>query len=72
MNTTIQLGHLSRAEKLRTMEALWTDLSKDDAGVESPAWHQQALKETEERVAAGEEQVADWTTAKRILRKRFE
>ena len=54
------------------MEALWEDLSKDEAEVESPAWHDEVLRETEARVAAGQEQIADWTSAKRELRNRFE
>ena len=54
------------------MEALWADLSKNEAEVESPAWHEAVLKETESRVAAGQERIADWETAKRELRKRFE
>ena len=72
MTTAIQLQHMSRKEKLQTMEALWADLSRDEASVESPARHQAVLKETEARVAAGQEQVADWSTAKQLLRKRFE
>lgn len=72
MTTTIQIERMSREEKLQTMEAIWADLSRDDAGVDSPAWHHEVLKETEARVAAGQEQIADWTTAKRVLRKRFE
>ena len=72
MTTTIQLERMSREEKLQTMEAIWADLSRDDASVESPAWHNDALKETETRVTEGQEQIADWTTAKRVLRKRFE
>ena len=72
MTSTIQIEKMSRAEKLQTMEAIWADLSKPDAGVESPAWHEGILKETEARVAAGHERIADWETAKRDLRKRFE
>ena len=72
MTTTIQIERMSREEKLQTMETIWADLSKDDAGVESPGWHHDVLKKTEARVAAGQEQIADWTTAKRDLRKRFE
>lgn len=68
MNATIQLERMSREEKLQAMEAL----SKDDAAVVSPAWHHDVLMKTEARVAAGQEQMADWTTAKRELRKRFE
>ena len=72
MTNTLQLERMSREEKLQTMEALWSDLSRDDAAVESPAWHQAVLKETEARVAAGQEQIAAWSDAKLELRKRFE
>ncbi|MBU4211064.1 MAG: addiction module protein [Kiritimatiellae bacterium] len=72
MTTTIQIERMSREEKLQTMETIWADLSKDDASVESPVWHHDVLKETEAKIAAGQEQIADWTTAKRDLRKRFE
>jgi len=72
MVSTLHLEKMSRAEKLQTMEAIWADLSKDGADIESPAWHKGALKETEARVAAGQERIADWETAKRELRKRFE
>lgn len=72
MTTTIQIEKLSRAEKLQTMEALWDALSQTEEEVESPEWHQGVLKETAARVAAGHERIADWETAKRELRKRFE
>jgi hypothetical protein len=72
MITTVQIEKMSRAEKIQTMEALWEDLSRLDAEVESPPWHRDVLKETEARVAAGREQIADWQTAKKELRKRFE
>ena len=72
MVTTLQIEKMSRTEKLQAMEALWTDLSKAEAEVESPAWHADVLRETEARVAAGQERIADWETAKRELRERFE
>ena len=72
MTNTLQIERMSREEKLQTMEAIWAELSKPDAEVESPAWHEDALKETEARVAAGQERIAEWETAKQDLRKRFE
>jgi hypothetical protein len=66
-----QLETMSREEKLQVMEALWADLSQND-DVESPAWHKDALEETEARLASGEEKILDWDDAKRDLRKRFE
>jgi len=72
MTSTIQIEKMSRAEKLQTMEALWVALSRTETEVESPAWHGAVLKETEASVAAGQERIADWETAKKELRKRFE
>ena len=72
MQNTFYIGHLSREDKLRVMEAIWEDLSKEDEGVESPKWHQEALQKTEERLNLGEEKKIDWHTAKKELRKRFE
>ena len=50
------------------MEMLWADLSRDEAELESPAWQADALRETAERRARGEETVLDWEQAKAILR----
>ncbi len=72
MVTTLQIEQMSRFEKLQVMEAIWADLSKSDAEVETPAWHADVLKETEARIAAGEERITDWEVAKCELRKRFE
>ena len=72
MVTTLQIEKMSRTEKLQAMEIIWADLSKAEAEVESPAWHADVLRETEARVAAGQERIADWETAKRELRERFE
>ena len=67
-----EIKRMTRAEKLQTMEVIWADLSASDAEVESPAWHADALRETEARMAAGQENVVDWEDAKRELRRRFE
>ncbi len=65
----MEIQQLPRQEKLRLMEALWADLSREEAEVESPAWHADALRETSERVARGEEKIIDWSQAKTKLRK---
>lgn len=54
------------------MEAVWDELSASQDGVESPEGHQDALRETEARAAAGMEELIDWEVAKRQLRKEFE
>lgn len=72
MINATQISEMTRDEKLRVMEALWANLSEDDAILESPEWHQNALKETEARLESGAEQVLNWADAKRILQKRSE
>jgi hypothetical protein len=71
MQNAIEIKHLSREEKLRVMEAIWEDLSREDEEVESPDWHQKALLETERQLSAGQETIMDWQVAKKGLRNRF-
>ncbi|MEE4357431.1 MAG: addiction module protein [Desulfococcaceae bacterium] len=63
---------LPKNEKLLIMEYLWENLSEDNNEFESPEWHRNALAETEKRLENGEENIIDWTEAKRQLRKTFE
>jgi hypothetical protein len=70
--TPIELKQMSREEKLKVMHALWEDLARDNETVESPEWHGQTLRETEERVRSGVERVHDWNDAKAELRRRAE
>jgi Putative addiction module component len=67
--SALEIQQMPRREKLKLMETLWADLSRDEAEVESPAWHADALRETSERVARGEEMILDWEQAKAELRK---
>lgn len=72
MITTEQIKQLSTAEKLQVMETLWQELTTEGADkLASPAWHQQALKHTENAVREGEEVTHDWELAKNSLRNKF-
>jgi len=70
MPVALPLKKMSRDEKLRAMEALWTDLSKDDDGFESPEWHAQALREAEGTVKDGKAKFSDWKEAKKRIRRK--
>lgn len=70
MRPVLPLEKMSREEKLRMMEELWADLSRDESQVESPAWHGDVLRERAEAVNSGKEAFEDWEAAKRELRKR--
>lgn len=69
MITQADIEGLSREEKLRTMEALWQEILKEQPAPESPAWHGEALEQTRSRVSAGTEQTLDWEDAERTLRQ---
>ncbi len=58
------------AEKLEVMEALWNDLRRHEAQLESPKWHGDVLRERSERVKQGAESFLDWEEAKTLLRNR--
>lgn len=65
MNAALPLEKMTVAEKLQAMEELWADLSRDE-NFESPAWHEEVLKER-----AGQKNFVAWETAKAQLRARL-
>ena len=67
-----ELRKLPATEKLKIIEALWSDLAQEEESFASPAWHEDALREAEAGFAAGQVEVLDWDDAKKELRKRFE
>ena len=71
MEITLPLDQMTTAEKLRAMEALWADLSRREEEFQSPAWHEDVLKEREEKIKSGQEKFIDWETAKKELRDRL-
>jgi hypothetical protein len=66
-----EIEKMTLEEKLRAMEALWADLVRNEQNIQSPAWHEQILKERENRVKSGEEKFESWEDAKRELRDRL-
>jgi len=70
MEITLPLEKMTIAEKLRMMEMLWNDLTRDEERFESPEWHGAVLRERAARVKQGKESFMDWETAKKQLRNR--
>lgn len=70
---TVKLHRFPRMEKLHILNALRDGLvSEGEASIESPAWHIEELKKTDERVRKGDEEILNWQDAKAELRERFE
>ena len=68
--STLAIQQMSWEEKLRAMEELWADLTRDDAKYASPSWHFDELKRTEQDIRAGRIKFIDWETAKKSIRRR--
>ncbi|MCF6159515.1 MAG: acyl-protein synthetase [wastewater metagenome] len=67
MKITLPLEKMSVEEKIRTMEAIWDDLCRKADSISSPSWHEDVLVEREERIEKGEEEFADWGSAKKNI-----
>jgi hypothetical protein len=50
---------MTTAEKLRLMEEIWTDLTRNETAFESPAWHEAVLNERRQRRKTGEDTLTD-------------
>lgn len=59
------------AEKLRAMELLWADLSRNESQIASPTWHGNVLHDREAKVKAGKEKFISWESAKKQLRDKL-
>lgn len=70
MHSSLPLSTMTREQKLRELEALWADLTREADEFESPAWHATALRETAEQVESGQATFDDWEAAKQRLLKR--
>ena len=64
----LSIENLTRTEKLRMMEVIWDDLSRDSETFSSPEWHAQALKDAERALAENRTHFVSWDAAKKILR----
>jgi len=68
MQTVLPLDKMTREEKLRIMEELWVDLSRDESKFETPEWHAEVLRERAAEFKAGDETFLDWEEVKKQLR----
>jgi putative addiction module component (TIGR02574 family) len=66
----LDIGRLTRTEKLRAMEELWEDLTRCADEYPSPEWHGAVLRERAEALKAGKDEFVSWEDAKRFLRER--
>lgn len=56
-------------EKLYVMEMLWSELCRDEAGVEVRQWHKDLLDERESLAASGQAAFIPWEEAKEQIQQ---
>lgn len=69
MAHSLPLNEMTIEEKLRIMEMLWDDLSRNAPDLVAPHWHGQMLSEREDAIERGEDQFEDWNRARERIEK---
>ena len=72
LDRTTESGDALLPEKLRAMEKLWEDISRQPDQVDSPAWHADALRDRAQVGESTQAQFMDWERAKADIRRRLE
>jgi len=65
-----QIDRMNTAEKVQTMDYLWTALESATSDYVPPAWHGAELARREKLYAAGKVPVYDWAEVKERLAAR--
>ena len=53
MDLALPLNEMTTAEKLRAIEILWDDLSRNPADIPSPPWHEEVLAARQKEIDEG-------------------
>ena len=64
------IAKMTRREKLRLMEDLWADLSRDEKSVATPKWHLELLAYREAEAKAGRSTVSSLADVKKRFHER--
>jgi len=67
----IDIQRMSVAEKLEVMEAIWSDLIKNESSIPVPEWHKQILDSRRRAYERGEIGYTPWEEAKAEIRRRL-
>jgi putative addiction module component (TIGR02574 family) len=65
----LPLAELTLAQKLDLIEVLWADITSDEKALESPAWHEDVLRDRQAALDAGKVPIHDWEQAKERIRR---
>ncbi|PXF56294.1 MAG: hypothetical protein C4B58_13955 [Deltaproteobacteria bacterium] len=66
---SFRLEEMTTEDKLKAMEILWDDICRNLPDFLLPAWHENILKEREQKLREGKDKFVDWDQAKKELIK---
>ena len=64
---SFRLEEMTTEDKLKAMENLWDDICRNLPDFLSPAWHENILKEREQKLREGKDKFVDWDQAKKDI-----
>ena len=64
----LNLEEMTTEEKLQTMEILWDDICRIAPDFSSLSWHEDVLKDREQRILDSKDKFFDWDKAKKDIR----
>lgn len=67
MTVALLLKEMTIPDKISTMELLWDDICHNAPDFSSPSWHEDILKEREEKIKQGKDKFIDWSEAKKDI-----
>lgn len=69
MDIVLPLHEMTVAEKLRAMEVLWDDLSRNPDDIPTPAWHAEVLAARQKEIDEGRAKFIPWEECRESLHK---
>jgi len=69
MSQMLELDSMSIEEKVEAMEALWTDLCRNEEALPVYEWQKEILNDRQRLIAEGKTRFIDWEEAKSLIDK---
>lgn len=71
MSIALPLDQMSTLDKLQAIEEIWSDLLQKSEEIPSPDWHEDILKDREQKVKEGTARYLTLDEAKQAVRSKF-
>lgn len=72
MTALEQIQEISVHEKLRLIEAIWSQMAREEGNWEVPQWHEEIMEECERLIAEGQATFAEWEDGKKRIKAAIE